>query len=259
MAYTEPLDALLDFAAKAAIEAGLITLQYYQTSLAVDRKRDNTVVTAADRQAEEKLRALILSEFPNHSILGEEFGEHRGAAPYRWILDPIDGTLSFIQGVPLYGVLVGLEADGEAVLGVAHFPALGETVCAAKGVGCFWNGVRARVSPVNQLSDALLLTTDVSSMYQYGRGPAYERLQAATRLHRGWGDCYGYALVATGRAEIMLDPVLSIWDAAALLPVLQEAGGTFTDWNGQATIHGGNGIATNGVLLGPVMEIVRSA
>jgi fructose-1,6-bisphosphatase/inositol monophosphatase family enzyme len=154
-------------------------------------------------------------------------------------------------------MLIGLEVGGEAVLGVAHFPALGETVCAARGVGCFWNSARARVSSTANLSEALLLTTDIPMLYQHGRGPAHERLQAAVRLHRGWGDCYGHALVATGRAEIMLDPVLSIWDAAALLPILQEAGGTFTDWNGQATIHGGNGISTNGHLFESVMQLVN--
>jgi histidinol phosphatase-like enzyme (inositol monophosphatase family) len=256
MAHPESLEVLLQFATDAASEAGKITLKYYQTDLTINRKQDNSVVTVADRQAEQKLRDMIQSRFPEHGILGEEFGEHPGASPYRWILDPIDGTLSFIHGVPLYGVLVGLEVDGEPMLGVAHFPALGETVSAARGVGCFWNGVRARVSPTTNLSEALLLTTDIPLLYQHGRGPTYERLQAATRLHRGWSDCYGHILVATGRAEIMLDPVLSVWDTAALLPILQEAGGTFTDWNGQATIYGGNGISTNGHLFEAVMQIL---
>jgi histidinol-phosphatase len=252
------LRRLLDFAVDVAWQAGKITLEYFQTGTAVERKADTSPVTLADRRAEEKLRDCIQRAFPDHGILGEEFGETFGNTPYRWILDPLDGTRSFIQGVPLYGVMMGLEYDGRAILGVVHFPALGETVYAAKGEGCYWNSRRARVSMVTAFEDAVVLATSIKSLYDEGCGPVFETLQAKTLLQRTWGDCYGHILVATGRAEIMLDPILNIWDCAALQPILEEAGGTFTDWRGTATHTGGNGLSTNGHLLQPVMEIIRS-
>jgi histidinol phosphatase-like enzyme (inositol monophosphatase family) len=252
------LRTLLDFAVDAAWQAGKITLEYFQTGTAVERKADASPVTLADRRAEEKLRECIQGTFPQHGILGEEFGEVVGQTPYRWVLDPLDGTRSFIQGVPLYGVMMGLEYLGRAMLGVVHFPALGETVYAAKGEGCYWNGRRAHVSTVSRLGDAVVLATSVRSLYDEGRGPVFEALQSQTRLQRTWGDCYGHILVATGRAEVMLDPILNIWDCAALQPILEEAGGTFTDWHGTATHTGNNGLSTNGYLFQPVMEIIGS-
>jgi histidinol phosphatase-like enzyme (inositol monophosphatase family) len=252
------LRMMLDFAVEAAWQAGKITLEYFQTDTAVEHKPDTSPVTLADRRAEQKLRECIQRVFPDHGILGEEFGETAGRAPYRWVLDPLDGTRSFIQGVPMYGVMMGLEHYGQAVLGVVHLPALGETVYAARGSGCYWNGRRAQVSKIAQLEDAVVLTTSVRSLYEEGRGPVFERLQAQTHLQRTWGDCYGHILVATGRAEVMLDPILQIWDCAALQPILQEAGGTFTDWQGIPTHTGGNGLSTNGHLFEAVMEMVRS-
>jgi histidinol-phosphatase len=257
MSREDSLSHLLDFAVDAAWQAGKITLEYFQTNIDVSRKADLSPVTIADRRTEEKLRELIQKHFPDHGIVGEEFGEVKGTSNYRWIIDPIDGTNSYIQGVGFYGVLLGLEDGPDSVLGVANFPALNEMVYAAKGEGCHWNSRRARVSQISALTEALLLTTDIGALYQHGRGPASERLAAATRMQRTWGDCYGHILVATGRAEIMLDPILSLWDCAALLPILEEAGGTFTDWNGRATIHGGNGISTNGLLFEQVMSNIR--
>jgi histidinol-phosphatase len=257
MSREDSLSDLLDFAVDAAWQAGKITLEYFQTNIDVNRKADLSPVTIADRRTEEKLRELIQKHFPDHGIVGEEFGEVKGTSNYRWIIDPIDGTNSYIQGVGFYGVLLGLEHGSDSVLGVANFPALNEMVYAAKGEGCHWNGRRARVSQISALAEALLLTTDIGALYQHGRGPASERLAAATRMQRTWGDCYGHILVATGRAEIMLDPILSLWDCAALLPILEEAGGTFTDWNGNATIHGGNGISTNKLLFDQVMKNIR--
>jgi histidinol phosphatase-like enzyme (inositol monophosphatase family) len=252
------LRELLDFAVEAAWQAGRITLEYFQTGTAVERKADASPVTLADRRAEEKLRQCIRQAFPTHGILGEEYGETPGTAPYRWILDPLDGTRSFVQGVPLYGVMTGLEYAGQAILGVVHFPALGETVYAAKGEGCHWNGRRAHVSTVARLEGAVVLATDVRMLYEQGRGPVFDTLQAMTQLQRTWGDCYGHILVATGRAEIMLDPILNIWDCAALQPILEEAGGTFTDWGGTATHTGGDGISTNGHLFHTVMGIIQA-
>jgi histidinol phosphatase-like enzyme (inositol monophosphatase family) len=253
---SENLRDLRDFAAELAWQAGKLTLRYFQADLTTDRKVDESPVTIADREAERLMRELIEARYPQHSILGEEEGETRSGASYRWILDPIDGTKTFVRGVPLYAVLVGLEREGEPVVGAANIPAMGDFLVAAQGEGCTWNGRRSRVSTVDQLDDALLLSTDSESMARYGRADAYRRLVAATKMQRTWGDAYGYVLVATGRAEIMLDPAMSIWDCAALLPILQEAGGTFTDWRGTPTINGAEAIATNGVLLGQTLALV---
>jgi len=250
------LDELLDVALSVAREAGEATLRYFQKNLAVETKADLSPVTIADRESERVLRQRIEQRFPDHGILGEEFGAVRDDAAYRWMLDPIDGTLSFIRGVPLYGVMVGLEHAGEPELGVVHFPALGETIWAQRGGGAWWNGRRAKVSETARLADATLVTPDLAGFAAAGFDIAYQRLRAAVKLERTWGDCYGHMLVATGRAEVMVDPILEKWDACALLPILEEAGGRFTDWNGSRTIHGRSGISTNALLHEAVVRLV---
>lgn len=255
----ESLTNLLDFAQELAWQAGKLTLAYFGTGVVPELKADQSPVTIADRQAEQRLRAMIGARFPEHGVLGEEYGEHNPGARYRWILDPIDGTKSFVQGVPLYGVLVGLERDGEAVLGVCYLPALGEMIAAAQGHGCTLNGRRAQVSAVAQLDQAVLVASDAESFAAYGRAAAFDTLRAQARFTRTWGDCYGHILVATGRAELMLDPVMNVWDCAALLPIVQEAGGTFTDWHGTPTIHGGSAISTNGLLFDRVQQAIAAA
>jgi histidinol phosphatase-like enzyme (inositol monophosphatase family) len=242
----------LDFAVDAARQAGEVTLRYFQQPLDVMAKSDQSPVTVADRETEATLRRLIGARFPGHAILGEEHGLRPGSEPFRWILDPIDGTRSFVRGVPIYGVLVGLQHEGQCVLGVAHFPALGETVAAARGLGCTWNGRPARTSELDSLSEALVLYTDPHALT-----PAeHAALGSATRMQRSWGDCWGHILVATGRAEVMLDPRLAVWDCAALYPILREAGGTFTSWRGEPGIEGGSGISTNGPLMEPVLTLL---
>jgi histidinol phosphatase-like enzyme (inositol monophosphatase family) len=255
----EQLRHLLDFAQDLAWQAGKLTLAYFNTGIVPELKADLSPVTIADRQAEERMRAMITARFPEHAILGEEYGETNRGARYRWILDPIDGTKSFVQGVPLYGVLVGLERDGEPVLGVCYLPALDEMVAAARGEGCTLNGRRAQVRAVDQLADAVLLASDIESFAPLGRAGAYEQLRTGVKFARTWGDCYGHILVATGRAEIMIDAVMNVWDCAALLPIVQEAGGTFTDWAGTSTIHGGSAISTNGFLADTVMQAISAA
>jgi histidinol-phosphatase len=240
---------LLDFAVDLAWRAGRVTLSHFQGALSIEVKADGTIVTAADREAERLCRDLIARRFPEDGLLGEEFGEARAGSARRWVIDPIDGTASFARGVPLYGVLIAVEEGDDAVVGVLHFPALGETLWAAKGEGCWWNGRPARVSAVSRLEEATLLTTDAEKLRPESDGGAgYERLRRATALVRTWGDCYGHALVATGRAEIMLDRRAAIWDAAPLRPVIEEAGGVFTDWDGNAGHRGGSAVSTNGVL-----------
>ena len=255
--HTPTLDELLELALAAAREAGEVALRYFERDVHVEWKSDQTPVTVADREGERLLRAKIEERFPDHGIVGEEFGVVRDHAPYRWILDPIDGTQSFIRGVPLWGVMIGVEQDGESVLGVVHFPALRETVWARAGGGAWWNGKRARVSSVARLDDATLLTTDTRLFGEAGLRTAFDRLRARVKFERTWGDCYGHALVATGRADIMLDPIMSEWDACALLPILEEATGRFSDWRGIRTIRGGNAISTNGLLFEPVISLLR--
>ncbi|HEX5886674.1 MAG TPA: histidinol-phosphatase [Pyrinomonadaceae bacterium] len=247
------LKEVLGFAVDLARGAGDITLQYFRKQPETSTKADGSYVTIADREAEEYLRKQIAERFPNDGVLGEEQGESTGGSGRRWIVDPIDGTFAFVHGVPFYGVLIALEIDQQVVAGVVNIPALGEIVSAAKGVGCFLNGKPARVSTTSELKDALLLSTDFSACARYGFGRAAELLQQRAKTSRTWGDCYGYVLVATGRADVMLDPVMNLWDCAPLLPIMEEAGGTFTDWRGVRTVSGGNAIATNGLLFDEVM------
>ena len=253
----------LELAVEAAREAGEITLEFFRRAdLSVERKGDDSPVTEADRRAEEHLRRRIAEAFPDDGIFGEEYPERPGTSGFRWILDPIDGTKSFIHGVPLYGTLVGVEFEKESVAGVNLIPALDECVYAAKGEGAWYvlgdnPPVRASVSECPRLAEGLFLTSEVANFYTTGRRHVYDRLQEAARLTRTWGDCYGYLMLVTGRADLMVDPLLEVWDAAALLPILEEAGGTFTDWQGEPTIYAGEGIATNGRILEEVLAITR--
>ena len=252
----DELRELLEFAVMLARGAGDITLKYFRKQPETSTKSDGSYVTIADCEAESYLRRQIAERFPRDGILGEEEGELVGESGRRWILDPIDGTFAFVHGVPFYGVLIALAIEGEMSVGVVNIPALGEMVSAAKGGGCFFNGEPARVSSTSALGEALLLCTDFGAAEKHGLGPALERLQRRAKVSRTWGDCYGYVLVATGRADVMLDPVMNLWDCAPLLPIMEEAGGTFTDWRGSKTVNGGNSIATNGLLFQEVMKVI---
>jgi len=263
MAQAAEFQNRLDHARAAALEAGKPILEHYQSaSLTVDRKRDSSPVTIADRQAEEFLRAGIAREFPEDGILGEEFGEQPGTSGFRWILDPLDGTKSFIHGVPLFGTLIGVEFKGKCVVGVCHFPVLGETAWGAKGLGAWWQPAGgeprpAKVSTIARLAESLFCFTTVQGFSRIGRQDAFEALVACAGIARGWGDCYGHMLVATGRAEVMVDPLMNVWDAAALIPIVEEAGGHFIDWNGAATANSGNGISVNSALREEVLSITK--
>jgi histidinol phosphatase-like enzyme (inositol monophosphatase family) len=251
------LSELLEFAVDLGRGAGDITLQYFRKQPETSKKSDGSYVTIADRQAENYLRKRIAERFPDDGILGEEEGESQGTSGRRWILDPIDGTFAFVHGVPLYGVLIAVEIEGQMSVGVVNIPALGENVSAAKGLGCFFNGEPARVSNTAELKDALLLSTSFAACARSEFGRAAELLQEKARVSRTWGDCYGYVLVATGGADVMLDPLMNLWDCAPLLPIMEEAGGTFTDWRGVRTADGGNAIATNGKLFEEVMSVIK--
>ena len=252
------LEELLEFAVELAREAGEITLKYFRGAHGAELKADGSFVTAADREAEAHVRARLAQNFPDDGVVGEEAGAAAGRSGRQWIVDPIDGTYSFVHGVPLYGVLLGLEIENEVALGVVNLPAMGELVSAARGLGCRWNDQPARVSETASLDGALVLSTDFGLCERYGKGAATEKLQRMAGARRTWGDCYGHVLVATGRADVMLDPVMNVWDCAALLPIVEEAGGRFTDWRGERTIRGGDAISTNGLLFDDVMRVVTS-
>ena len=243
----------LDFVVDAAWQAGKITLRYFQSGIQPEWKEDLSPVTVADREAETKIRELLARAYPEDGIVGEEFGVEEGKSGYRWLIDPIDGTKSFVQGVPLYGVLIAREGPDGVDLGCVYMPALDEMVWAAKGEGCWWNGRRAAVSTVDKLDEACICYTSSPSFVAEGRASEWQRMIEGVRLCRGWGDCYGHILVATGRAEASFDPIINSWDCGPLLPILEEAGGTFTDWNGQATIYGKDAFSSNGHLFPPIL------
>lgn len=248
-------DLMLAVAELASL-VGKTALGYYGRGVDVEIKGDGSPVTAADRAAETVAREWIASRFPLDGIMGEEFGLTRPDARRRWIVDPIDGTRTFIRTVPLWGTLVAVAEGQEILAGAACFPAVNELVVAATGQGCWHNDSRCFVSSVADLSSAAVMVTDDRFREDERRTRAWHDLASRCAVARSWGDCYGYLLVATGRAEAMIDDIVSPWDAAALMPIVIEAGGSFTDWKGEATAFGGDVIATNRALSVPVREIL---
>lgn len=244
-------DDLMDFAVRTAQRAGEITLEHYGRA-AVEFKGDGSEVTAADLASEEYVRAAVAEAFPEDGIHGEEGAAVESGSGRTWVVDPIDGTRSFASGVPLYGVLLALDVAGEPVLGCCHFPVLGQTVVAARGAGAWLDGRRVRVSEVDDISEARV----VSSGLEYWRDWAtdegrqgFERLVGKCRFARTWGDCFGYIMVATGRAEILADPAVgSYWDFAPMVPILAEAGGRFSTLGGGPVGSWSSALATNGRL-----------
>ena len=256
----EDLQTYLEFARETAREAGALTMRYFQTDAATaDFKSDDTPVTIADREAEQLIRSRIEERYPEHAIVGEEFGETENAATHRWIIDPIDGTKSFVHGVPLYAVLLALEIDGRVEVGVAYFPALDEMISAASGSGADWNGKPAMVSRETRLDRAVCCHIDTAYFGKNGKAEPWKRLQEAVYYNAGWCDAYGYLLVATGRAEVMLDPVMAVWDCGPFPPIFREAGGYFGDWEGNdGRINAGEAMATTPALLPAVLDALRA-
>ncbi len=251
------LSELLHFAVQTAHDAGRLTLGYFQAGVQPEFKPDDSPVTVADRQAEELIRQRIAKRYPDHAIVGEEYGTSSHPSDFRWIIDPIDGTKAFIRGVPLYAVLIGLEIEGRCDVGAIYFPALDDMIYAARGEGCFWNGRPARVSTAEHLARSYLAFTGAESFAAHGRFEAWQRLLRRCYHCVGWSDAYGYALVATGRVEIMLDPVLNPYDCAPFPPIMHEAGGYFGDWSGNETIYANEGLATTRNLLPRVLDEIN--
>ena len=254
-------DNLMDFAARTLQAAGELTLRHFG-SAAVEWKSDGSEVTAADRAAEEHVRAAIAEAFPDDGILGEEGEDRPSRSGRRWVVDPIDGTRSFASGVPLYSMLLTLEVGGAAVLGCIHLPVLRETLVASAGAGAWVNGRRAGVSACDDLAAARLVTSGLEywrdrSTDEHRAG--FERLVKATRFARTWGDGFGYFMVATGRAELMCDPISGAhWDIAPLSVILAEAGGRFTRFDGSPVAPWTTALAANPRLHAAAARVLHS-
>jgi histidinol phosphatase-like enzyme (inositol monophosphatase family) len=248
--------SVLDEAVDLARRAGELTLGWFRSpNLVVDRKANATPVTAADRAAERFLREELAGRHPDDEVIGEEEPPTPGTSGRRWVIDPIDGTKAFTHGVPLYCTLLAMDDEHGPAVGVIHMPALGETVYAGRGLGCFCDGAPASVSSRDRMAGAYLM----ASGYEYWEeGQLLAAKRSGLQL-RTWGDGYGYALVATGRAEAMFDPVVAVWDVAPMLVVIPEAGGRFSDLSGAATADGGSGLATNGALHDEVLGVLSGA
>lgn len=249
---------LLQAAKEIAFIGGKHTLKYFKQDFEVISKEDDSPVTIADRETEQVIREEILKRYPDHGIIGEEYGRTNEESPIQWVLDPIDGTKSFIHGVPFYTTLIGIMINNEPVVGVINAPVLDELCAAGIGLGVTLNDKPVSVRATENMKDATFLVTEIRRFQECGMEPQFQDLMAKTKLHRTWGDAYGHMMVAIGRADIMFDPILNIWDAAALLPVLREAGGIFSDTNGVETIHSGNGFSTNKALYPQVKAIFEA-
>src|SRR5689334_1361712 len=224
-----------DLAVEVARAAGDLARNYYETTFQVEHKADKSPVTIADREAEALIRARIAAAFPQDAFLGEEYGDQPGTSGFRWIIDPIDGTKSFVRHIPLWATLIGLEYRGEQIAGIAHIPVFGMTYRALRGDGAFLNERRVRVSTVATLAESLICYSSINWFTRAGREKTFIELASRTARQRGYGDFYGFVLVAEGAAELMVEHGVNPWDIAATKAIIEEAGGAFTDWDGTAT------------------------
>ena len=245
------------FAAYLAELSGAIVKKYFRTVISVETKSDNSPVTIADKSAEEAIREKIMSEFPDHGILGEEFGGHNEKAQYKWILDPIDGTKSFITGIATFGTLIGLLKDGKPILGLFHQPIIGELLIGDIETTEL-NGKKTRIRLCDKIEEATLLTSDHFMIGNYKSQKAFNRLAKKVKLYRTWGDCFGYYLLCSGYADIMVDPIMSPWDALPLIPIIKGAGGRVTDYEGNDPLQGNSIIAAAGDIHSQVVEILNT-
>jgi myo-inositol-1(or 4)-monophosphatase len=237
-------------------ESTQIISEYFRTPIDVQRKSDDTPVTIADKKAEEKMRELIVKHYPDHGILGEEFGNDKTDADYVWVLDPIDGTKSFICGAVTFGTLIGLLYKGEPLFGIIHLPALNESLY-GDNKGAELNGKKVFVRKCANLSDAVLLTTEHNTVHEQKNGEKFDKLSKEVYLYRNLGDCYGYYLLASGFADIMLDPIVAPWDILPVIPIIRGSGGVITDWHGQDPVKGNSVIASASDLHPGLLKILN--
>jgi histidinol-phosphatase len=246
-----------DAAIEAADRAGQLALAYFDREIAVEWKQDQSPVTLADREAEALLRTTLIGRFKGDGFLGEESGDTPGTSGYRWIIDPIDGTRSFVRGIPLWATLVGLEYHGELIAGVCRLPALQQTFRALKGDGAFRDERRLRVSTVDSLAKAHVYYSSISWFKQAGIDRQFLALVDATERQRGFGDFYGFVMVAQGSGEAMIEYGVHPWDVAALIPIVAEAGGQLTTWDGTGDIERPDVLASNGILHAELLRALR--
>ena len=239
-------------------QAGAIVRRYYHSPLEVEHKDDDSPVTKADREVETFLREALEKQFPDYSILGEEFGETKRASAYRWIIDPIDGTKSFVMRTPLFGTMIALECDGLPVLGSVYFPIQDQLLIGSAETGTFLNGERCEVSKTAELAKATMIITDPRALTAAEGHDAVVELSHRVRLVRGFGDCYGYFLVACGLADIMIEPcALKYYDVAPMPPILRGAGGVFSTLRGDLDLTTGQGLATNPLLHDQILRVLN--
>jgi histidinol-phosphatase len=251
--------AELTLALELADIADAVSLPYFRNvNLHIDRKADRTEVTQADRETEAAIRAHLATHRPSHAVLGEEDGLVGSPdARFKWIIDPIDGTSNFVKGVPIWATLIALEVDGELVVGIASSPALGRRWWAARGLGAFADGNPIRVSPITSLAEAHLSHAGVALFDSYGSPERCDALVQLTKevwRERGLGDFWMHVLVAEGAFDIAVECIVNTWDLAALLVIVEEAGGTFTDLHGRRRADGGSALSTNGHLHATVLK-----
>lgn len=250
------LNNLKSFSRFLAYQSGEIIKNYFRTDLNVESKTDQSPVTIADKKSEEVMRELIMKEFPKHGILGEEFGIHNEGAEYQWVLDPIDGTKSFICGACTFGTLIALQKNGEPVLGVINQPVLGHFLI-GDNRSAELNDQKVKVRNCRKIEDAVLVTTDHFGISKYQNFEKFEKLCKKVKLYRGWGDCYGYYLLASGYVDIMIDPIMNAWDTMALIPVVKGAGGIITDYQGNNGAKGNSVIASSSLIHSEVIKILN--
>ena len=236
--------------------SGKIIRNYFRTDINMDSKADNSPVTIADRKAEEVMRKEIIKNFPEHGIIGEEFGSYNESAEFKWTLDPIDGTKSFICGALSFGTLIALLKNGKPLLGAINQPVLNELLIGDNNTAEI-NGIKTKLRDCNNLSKSVLLTTDHLNIGKYQNHNSFEELIKKVKLYRNWGDCYGYYLVATGFADIMIDPIMSVWDSLPLIPIIKGAGGVITDYQGNDPVGGSSIIAASAGIHNKVINILN--
>ena len=241
----------------AAASGEVIRPWFAAADLDVELKGDRSPVTQADREAEAVMRDLIGRRYPQHGIVGEEFGTENDGAQFVWVLDPIDGTISFASGCPLFGTLIGLLHEGKPVLGAIHQPVL-EQLCVGDNTSTTLNGRTVKLRPCARLDEATLLATDLGNIARHQNYERFEALRGRTRLFRTWGDCFGYLLLAGGGADVMLDPIMNPWDLLPLIPVIRGAGGVITTWTGEDAANGASCVAANETLHPQVIELLNA-
>jgi histidinol-phosphatase len=236
--------------------AAQVAMRYFDTALTIEWKGDLSPVTIADQETEQALRAGLLEAFPGDGFLGEEYGDSPGSTGYRWILDPIDGTRSFVRGIPLWATLVGLEYKGEMIVGIVEAPTFGHTYHALKGNGCYRGDRRIHVSAETDLSKSLVFYSSMSWFVRAGCEQEFLALVRRTERQRGFGDWYGFLLVAQGSGEVMVEQGVHVWDVAGIKTIIEEAGGRYSNWDGKVDLHKPDAVASNGKLHDEVLSIL---